>query len=131
MCDGQAADGCDFMNLIEFETTQKQRLAKLDDQFSTIDEALKAKKEAFIKMYRKDPRISNDEAISYLLTTLEVLDLTNREELTVQKQLVEQRKIAAEAEEIIMQLQELLENLEEKNQNLHDANKNLEACQQD
>ena len=135
LCDGQAADGCDFMNLVEFETTQKQRLAKLDDQFSTIDKVLKAKKEAFIRMYRKDPRISNDEAISYLLTTLEVLDLTNREEIkvqnTMQNQLTKQRKIADEAVEMNMQLQQLLEHQEEKNQMVHDANKNLEACQQD
>ena len=75
MCDGQAADDCDFMNLAQFETTLKDQLAKLDDHFSTIDEVLKAKKEAFIKMYRKDPRISNDETITFLLSSLEALDI--------------------------------------------------------
>ena len=123
------------MNLAEFETTLKQRLAKLDDQFATIDEVLKAKKEALIRMYRKDPRISNDEAIAYLLKNLEALEYTNPGEVTdsnaIQIQLMKQRKIAAEAEEMNIQLQQLLEHQEEKNQMFHDANKNLEACQQD
>ena len=44
LCDGQAADDCDIMNLAEFETTLNDRMAKLDDQFETINEMLKTKK---------------------------------------------------------------------------------------
>ena len=67
MCDGEAADNCDLMNLTEFETTLNNRLAKLDDQFSAISDILKAKKQIFTEMYRKDPRISHDEEVSCLL----------------------------------------------------------------
>ena len=133
MCDGQTTDDCDFMNLVEFENTLEDRLAKLNDQFSTIDEVLKAKKESFIKMYRKDPRISNNEAITFLLKKLDALDFTYPGEVVepyaMQKQLAEQQKIATEAEEMNMQLQQLLEH-EEKNRQLNDANKNLQAFQQ-
>ena len=58
LCDGQAADDCDIMNLAEFETTLNDRMAKLDDQFETINEMLKTKKEALMAIYRKDPRIA-------------------------------------------------------------------------
>ena len=71
MCDGQAADNCDLMNLAEFETTLNNRLAKLDDQFSAISDVLKAKKQAFTEMYRKDPRISHDEKVSSLQQKIE------------------------------------------------------------
>ena len=77
MCDGQAANDCDLMNLAEFETTLNNRLAKLDDQFSAISDVLKAKKQAFTEMYRKDPRISHDEEVSCLLLTNEAFDPAN------------------------------------------------------
>ena len=77
MCDGQAANDCDLMNLAEFETTLNNRLAKLDDQFSAISDVLKAKKQAFTEMYRKDPRISHDEEVSCLLLTNETFDPVN------------------------------------------------------
>ena len=69
MCDGQPAGDCDVMNLAEFNTTLNDRLTQLDDQFVTIGDVLKTKKEAFIELYRKDPRISHDEAVLCLLTT--------------------------------------------------------------
>ena len=81
MCDGQAADDCDFMNLTEFETTLKNRLTKLDDQFAALNEILKMKKEAFIKLYRKDPRISHDETFLRLQAYNEAFDPTHQEEL--------------------------------------------------
>ena len=78
-CDGQPADDCEHMNLAEFETAFNDRLEKLDDQFSTIRDVLKAKKEAFIEMYRKNPKISHDEAVSFLKTTTESFDPSNPE----------------------------------------------------
>ena len=78
-CDGQPADDCDLMNLGEFETAFNDRLEKLDDQFSTIFDVLKAKKEAFIEMYRKNPKISHDEAVNFLQTTTESFDPSNPE----------------------------------------------------
>ena len=74
MCDGQAAGDCDVMNLAEFKTTLNDRLTKLNDQFSTLNDVLEAKKEAFIELYRSDPRISHDESISCLQTALEAFD---------------------------------------------------------
>ena len=61
LCDGQAADDCQFMKLAAFETTLNDQLTKLNDQFTTIYDILESKKEVFIKMYRKDPRISHDD----------------------------------------------------------------------
>ena len=81
MCDGQTADDCDFMNLTEFETTLKNRLTKLDDQFAALNEILKMKKEAFTKLYRKDPRISHDETFLRLQAYNEAFDPTHQEEL--------------------------------------------------
>ena len=71
MCDGQAADDCDLMNLTEFETAFKNRLEKLNDQFSKISNVLKSKKETFVEMYRKNPKISHDETVSLLQATNE------------------------------------------------------------
>ena len=79
MCDGQPADDCDVMNLAEFENTLKHQLAKLDDQFSAIANVLKAKKEAFAKMYRENPKISHDEAVSLLQLTNEAFNPTHPE----------------------------------------------------
>lgn len=67
MCDGEPATGCDIINLAEYDSMLKKQLTKLDDQFLTItqkmEEVLKHKKEEFIKMYRKDPRILCDDDI--------------------------------------------------------------------
>ena len=81
MCDGQAADECDFISLAEFETILTGRSAKLDDQFSTINEVLQAKKEVFMEMYRKDPRASHDEAVSRFREYIEAYNPMNPEEL--------------------------------------------------
>ena len=81
LCDGQAADECDFISLAEFETILTDRSAKLDDQFSTINEVLKAKKEVFMEMYRKDPRAPHDEAVSRFREYIEAYNPTNPEEL--------------------------------------------------
>ena len=66
MCDGQPATDCEIMSLTEFNSKLNDQLAKLDDQFAAINDELKLKKEAFIEMYKKDPRSSHDEAISSL-----------------------------------------------------------------
>ena len=66
MCDGQSAGACDFMNLTDFETAFNDKLAKLNDQFSKIGELLESKKEAFVEMYRKNPKMSLDETGSFL-----------------------------------------------------------------
>ena len=55
MCNGQVADGCDIMNLAEFETTLNNRIAKLDDHTTS-------------------PRISYDENFMRLQTHIENLD---------------------------------------------------------
>ena len=43
------------------------RLEKVNDQFEAMSEAinkaLEVKKEALVRMYRKDPRISRDDAV--------------------------------------------------------------------
>ena len=80
MCDGQAADGCDIMNLAEFETTLNDRMAKLDDEFDKINESLKTKKEDLKAIYRKDPRISHDDNFLRLQTFIENLDVIIPEE---------------------------------------------------
>jgi len=80
MCDGQAADDCDIMNLDEFEITLNNRMAKLDDQFDKINESLKTKKEALKSIYRKNPRISHDCNFLRLQTCIENLDAIIPEE---------------------------------------------------
>ena len=106
LCDGQAAGDCDVMNLAEFKTTLDDRLKKLDDQFSTLNDVLDAKKEAFIEMYRTDPRISHDESISCFQTALEafVPAQPKMDERSLREQLLLQQEIAAEAEEIRIKL---------------------------
>ena len=81
MCDGQSADGCEIITLADFETTLNNRLATLDDQFAIINDILKAKKEAFITMYRKNPKTSHDEAVRRLQNTLESFDPRNTGEI--------------------------------------------------
>ena len=80
MCNGQAADDCDIMNLAEFEATLNDRMAKLDDQFAKINEMLNTKKEALKTIYRKDPRISHDENFLRLQTYIENFDAIIPEE---------------------------------------------------
>ena len=80
MCDGQAADDCDIMNLDEFEITLNDRMAKLDDQFDKINESLKTKKEALKSIYRKNPRISHDWNFLRLQRCIENLDAIIPEE---------------------------------------------------
>ena len=109
MCDGQPAVNCDFMKLAVFQTTFNDRLTTLHDQFSTMNDILKIKKEAFIQMYRKDPRLSHDDAVLWLQRTIEVLDPFHpkkdqnaiQEQLEkLKQQLAQQQGIAAEAEEL-------------------------------
>ena len=131
-CNGQPADDCDLMNLVEFEAALNDRLAKLDDQFSTINDVLNEKKEAFKEMYRRNPKLSHDEAISFLQATNEAFDLTNpdgslqqntmQEQLTdlqdqlvqLQEQLARQHEISAEAEEMRAQLVDQKNQLDNK-----------------
>ena len=63
MCDGQEADDCDVISLTQYESTLNDQLVELDGQFNEIDDELKIKKEVFVEMYRKDPRISLDREI--------------------------------------------------------------------
>jgi len=56
-------------------------LAKLDGQFAIINDILKAKKEAFIKSYRKNPWISQDKAVGRLRETLESFNPMNPREI--------------------------------------------------
>ena len=107
MCDGQAAGDCDVMNLAEFKTTLNDRLTKLNDQFSTLNDVLEAKKEAFIELYRTDPRISHDQSISCLQTAMEAFDPAHPEmdeRNSLREQLVQLQEIAAEAEEMKLRL---------------------------
>ena len=63
LCDGKPASGCNVISLTEFETTLNDKLCKLDSKFNEMNEKLKLKKNAFIQIIRKDPRVSRDEAI--------------------------------------------------------------------
>ena len=81
MCNGQAADNCDLMNLTEFEVSLNSQLTKLDDQFARIDEVLRTKKEALIQISRSDPRICHDEAVMLLQTTIGSFNPMNPEEV--------------------------------------------------
>lgn len=80
MCNGQAAADCDVMYLAEFETTLKNRLAKLETKFSTINEILETKKEVFIELCRKDPRISHDNTLFRFQKHIASFDPTSQEE---------------------------------------------------
>ena len=81
MCDGKAADDCDIINLAEFESTLDDQLMKLDDQFAVINDILKAKKEAFIILYRTNPWVSQDEAVERLRETLGSFNPMNPREI--------------------------------------------------
>ena len=130
MCDGQPADDCDVMNLAEFENTLKDPLAKLDDQFAEMANVLTTKKEAFIELYRKDPRISHDEAVSCLLTTNreEVMERNAMHEQLVQlqEQLEKMQEHMAEQQEQLKQQQEIAAVAEEMNRQLADQKTELE-----
>ena len=77
MCDGQPATRCEIMSLTEFNVKLNDQLTKLDDQFAAINEELKSKKEAFIEMYKKDPRFSHDGAVSNLHQRIKDFDPMN------------------------------------------------------
>ena len=77
MCDGQPATRCEIMSLTEFNVILNDQLTKLDDQFAAINEELKSKKEAFIEMYKKDPRFSHDGAVSNLHQRIKDFDPMN------------------------------------------------------
>ena len=79
MCNGQAAYDCEIMNLVEFETILNDRMAKLDDQFTIINEILETQKEAFIELYRKDPRKSHDKAVAHFQRYIENYDAATPE----------------------------------------------------
>ena len=118
-CNGQPADDCDLMNLVEFEAALNDRLAKLDDQFSTINDVLKEKKEAFKEMYRRNPKISHDEGVSFLLKNNDSFDPANPEgdleRHAMQEQLTDlQDQLVQEAEEMREQLANQKSQLENK-----------------
>ena len=56
-------------------------MVKLNEHFNEIDEQLKRKKEAFVEMYRKDPRISHDEKISSLKQRIQDFNPMNEQEI--------------------------------------------------
>ena len=56
-------------------------MAKLDDQFKIINDILAAKKEAFIKLYRKNPWVSQKTAVERLQKTLESFNPMNQIEI--------------------------------------------------
>ena len=53
----------------------------MDEQFDEINQQLKLKKEAFIEMYRQDPRISHDEAVMNLRNRIQHFDPLNPHEI--------------------------------------------------
>ena len=146
MCDGQPADNCTFMKLNEFESALNDRLTRLNEQFVAITDVLKAKKDCFIQMYRKDPRISHDEAVSCLHKINESFESINpsggqgqdtiKEQLNqLQEQLVQQQELAAEAELMRKeladqknQIEDMYTHLQQRSTELQVANKNLQAC---
>ena len=110
MCGGRPADNCDFMKLHKFKYNLNVRLTKVKKQFATIHDVLEAKKEALIEIYRKDPRISHDDAVSSLQRTVEAFDPLSpeKEQTVMQQQLVEQQKQLAQQQVIINQLESSL-----------------------
>ena len=82
MCDGQPATDCEIMSLTEFNSKLNDQLAKLEDQFAAINDELKLKKEAFIEMYKKDPRFSRDAAISSLHQQIKDFNVMNPQEIS-------------------------------------------------
>ena len=85
-CDAQTSRDCDTIHLTKYNLLVNSQLKKLDDQFSEIDaeirkvtESLQVKKEAFVKMYQKDPRISHDVAILRLKKAITDIIVINSE----------------------------------------------------
>ena len=68
--------------MTDFDSRLKDQLAKLDEQFDEIHQELKAKKEAFIEMYRKDLRVSQDWAVSTLKKIIQNFDPLNHQEIS-------------------------------------------------
>ena len=130
MCDGQPADDCELMNLAEFEANFNDRVAKLDDQFSTITDVLKEKKEAFVKLYRRNPKICHDEAVAFLQTTNESFNPANPdkelEQNVMQEQLVQQQEQLVQLQEQLAQQQEIASEAEEMSRQLADQKAQLE-----
>ena len=98
------------MKLHVFHDNLNLRSKKVNKQFTTINNVLEAKKQALIEIYRKDPRISHDDAVSSLEKTIEDFDPLNpvgghyAQLENLQKQLAEQQKIVAEAGEMKIRL---------------------------
>ena len=129
MCEDQAADDCDVMNLAAFESAFNDRLAKLDNQFSTISDILKGKKETFIEMYRKNPKISHDEAVGFLQTNTELFDPANPEGELERIEILTQQK--TQLENKCQALEQRLNEEKVKNQTLFEAIINLQALEKD
>ena len=70
------------MDLTDFDLKLKDQLAILNEQFEKMNQELKAKKEIFIEMYQKDPRISHDEAVLTLEKKIQDFDPFNPQEIT-------------------------------------------------
>ena len=81
MCDGQPASDCEIMSLTEFNSKLNDQLAKLEDHFAAINDELKLKKEAFIEIYKKDPRFSHNAAISSLHQQIKDFNVMNPQEI--------------------------------------------------
>ena len=81
MCDGEPATGCDITDLAQYDYMLNQQLTEVDDQFSTItkkmEDVLNTTKEAFIKMYRKDPRFPRDDIFLSLHKIIEDVSAIN------------------------------------------------------
>ena len=77
LCDGQPTTDCEIINLTDYDAKLTEQLTKLDEQFDAINVELKAKKEIFIEMYQKDPRISYDEAVLSLHKIIQDFDPFN------------------------------------------------------
>ena len=101
------------MKLALFETTLNDRLTKLNNQFATIIDVLQAKKEIFIQMYQKDPRISHDDAVSMLQRINEDFDPSypERERDAMQQQIAELQEQLAGQENIVAEAEEMRRNL--------------------
>ena len=83
MCNGQAADDCDVMYMAEFDSIFNERLATLDNEFSRINEILETKKEAFIDLYRKDPRLLHHDTLARFKRYIESFDPIPPEKETI------------------------------------------------
>lgn len=130
------------MNSTEFEAALNDRLSKLDDQFSRINDALKGKKDALIEMYRRNPKICHDETVTLLQTINESFDPVNPENgskrdaiqeqlVQFQQQLAQQQEVASEAEEMRRKVERRLDEEKLKNQTLFEAIINLQAYEKD